>query len=83
MEKKKIDKVIEAFRHYINLKEEGMVTGSVSGNPGFSGSSNPTGPTAGFDPVMKFDCRSKIARRLPSPYRTDLIKKEREAKKTK
>jgi len=75
MEKKKIDKVIEAFRSYINLKEEGMVTGSVSGKPGFSGSADPKGPTAGFDPVMKFDGRSKIARRLPPPYRANLIKK--------
>jgi hypothetical protein len=82
MEKKKIDKVIEAFRNYINLKEEGMVTGSVSGKPGFSGSSDPKGPTAGFDPVMKFDGRGKIARRLPPQYRSDLIKK-RELKNNK
>jgi hypothetical protein len=74
MEKKKIDKVIEAFRNYINLKEEGMVTGSISGKPGFSGSADPKGPTAGFDPVMKFDGRGKIARRLPPLYRKDLIK---------
>lgn len=30
MEKKKIDKVIEAFRSYINLKEEGMVIGPTN-----------------------------------------------------
>lgn len=53
MEKKKIDRIIEAFRNYINLKEDGgMVTGSSSGNPGFSGTSDPKGPTAGFDPII-------------------------------
>lgn len=30
MEKKKIDRIIEAFRHYINLKEEGMVVGPTN-----------------------------------------------------
>jgi hypothetical protein len=35
MEKKKIDKIIEAFRHYRYLKEEGMVVGSgnIAGTP--------------------------------------------------
>ena len=45
MEKKKLDKIIEIIR-------EQMVTGSSAGSPGFSGSANPKGPTAGFDPVM-------------------------------
>ena len=80
MEKKKIDKVIEAFRNYINLKEEGMVTGSSSGNPGFGGSSDPKGPTAGFDPIIKFDGRSKVARRLPPLYRKDIIKRKQNNK---
>ena len=30
MEKKKIDRVIEAFRNYIHLKEEGMVMGPTN-----------------------------------------------------
>lgn len=30
MEKKKIDKVIETFRNYITLKEEGMVVGPTN-----------------------------------------------------
>jgi len=30
MEKKKIDKIIEVFRNYINLKEEGMVGGPTN-----------------------------------------------------
>jgi hypothetical protein len=44
---KKIDKIINYFR---NLKEEGPTMSS--GNGGFSGSSNPKGPTAGFDPIL-------------------------------
>ena len=80
MEKKKIDRVVEAFRNYINLKEEMMTTQSSPGTPGFSGSSSPVGPTAGFDPVTNLDGRSKIARRLPLPYRKDLIKKRKNNK---
>ncbi len=48
MEKKKIDRIIEAFRNYKNLKEEGMVVGTG----GFTGASDPKGPTAGFDPLL-------------------------------
>jgi hypothetical protein len=42
---KKIDKVIDYFR---NLREEGMVVGTG----GFTGSADPKGPVAGFDPLM-------------------------------
>jgi hypothetical protein len=46
MEKKKIDKIIEAFRHYRELKEEGMVASAV-------GPVNKTGPAiANFDPLL-------------------------------
>jgi len=65
MEKKKIDKVIEAFRNYINLKEEGMVTGSGSGSPGFGSDADPKGPTAGFDPVMGLQRRKGPQIKLP------------------
>ena len=34
MEKKKIDKIIEAFRHYRNLKEEGMIASGPTNNVG-------------------------------------------------
>ncbi len=37
-----------------------MVTGSTT-SPGFSGSANPKGPTAGFDPVMGLTRRKKYA----------------------
>lgn len=48
MEKKKIDIVIEAFRHYIRLKEEGGMVGNASGTQGAFGSESPSkGPTAG------------------------------------
>ena len=54
MEKKKIDWIISIIR-------EQMVTTSSSGAPGFSGSSDPKGPTAGFDPVMGMARRKKYA----------------------
>ena len=50
MEKNKIDWIISMIR-------EEMTTGSTAGAPGFSGSSDPKGPPAGFDPVMKFQRR--------------------------
>jgi hypothetical protein len=58
------------------LKEEMMTTQSSPGKPGFSEKSPAEGPTAGITPVIKFDGRSKIARRLPIPYKKDLIKKK-------
>jgi hypothetical protein len=57
MEKKKIDRIIEAFRNYRFLKEEGMVVGTG----GFTGSADPKGPTSGFDPVMGLTKRKKYA----------------------
>jgi hypothetical protein len=46
MEKKKIDRIIEAFRNYRNLKEDGMVASAV-------GPTNKTGPAiANFDPLL-------------------------------
>ena len=45
MEKKKLDWIISIIR-------EEMTTGSTSGAPGFSGSADPKGPVAGFDPMM-------------------------------
>jgi hypothetical protein len=61
-----IDKIISVFH---TLKEDGggaaaggMTTGSTAGAPGFSGSADPKGPVAGFDPVMGF------SRRKPPQY---------------
>lgn len=72
MEKKKLNWIIDIIR-------EQMVANAPGTSGGFSGSAEPKGPTAGFDPVMKFDGRSKIARRLPPPYRNDLIKKKKKS----
>jgi hypothetical protein len=71
MENKKIDRVIEAFRNYINLREEGVSTGSVAGAPGFSGAADPKGPSAGFDPLLGKRKKNGTVdfRRIPPSYR--------------
>jgi hypothetical protein len=69
-----IDKIISIVR---TLKENGMVVGAG----GFTGAADPKGPVAGYDPVMQFDGRSKMARRLPQPYKSDLIKKKKKKEK--
>lgn len=58
MEKKKLDWIIKIIR-------EQMVTGSTAGAPGFSGTSDPKGPTAGFDPVMGLKKRRGPQIKLP------------------
>jgi len=67
MEKKKIDKIIEAFRHYRNLKEEGMIVGSG----GFTSAADPKGPVAGFDPLMGKKKKNGTVdfRRILPPYK--------------
>ena len=66
MEKKKIDRIIEAFRHYRSLKEEGgMVANAPGSQGGFSGYSDSKGPTAGFDPVMGLKRRKGPQIKLP------------------
>lgn len=47
-----------------NLMEEGMVVGAG----GFTGSADPKGPVAGFDPLIKLDGRKKMMKRLPTEY---------------
>lgn len=45
MEKKKIDKIIEAFRHYRYLKEEGIIANNVgSGNIAGTPQADPGNP---------------------------------------
>jgi hypothetical protein len=52
-----IDKIISIIR---NLKEDGgMVANAPGAQGGFGGSSDPKGPTAGFDPVMGTQRRKK------------------------
>lgn len=68
MDNKKIDKVIDAFRNYIQLKE--MMSANVSGSSGgFSSSSDAKGPTAGFDPVMGMRRRKGPQIKLPPGQR--------------
>ena len=54
----KIDKVIEYFR---NLREESasptMNTGTPNSSAGFSSNADPSGPNAGFNPVIGFKRR--------------------------
>lgn len=64
MEKKKIDRIIEAVRNYIILKEEGMVANAPGSQGGFSGSSD-----AGFDPVMGLERRKGPQIKLPAGSR--------------
>jgi hypothetical protein len=66
------DHILEnSIRIIRNLMEESMVVGTG----GFTGSADPKGPVAGFDPVM--DGRSKIMRRLPPQYRKHLTSKKK------
>jgi hypothetical protein len=69
------DHILEnSIRIIRNLMEEGMVVGTG----GFTGSADPKGPVAGFDPLMKLDGRSKMMRRLPPQYRKSLTSKKKE-----
>lgn len=54
MEKKKINWIISLIR-------EQMVANAPGTSGGFSGSSNPKGPTAGFDSVMGLTKRKRYA----------------------
>jgi hypothetical protein len=68
------DHILEnSIRIIRNLMEEDMVVGTG----GFTGSADPKGPVAGFDPIMKLDGRSKVMRRLPPQYRKSLTSKKK------
>lgn len=76
-----LDKIIDIIR---NLREEAiptMNTASTAGKAGFGGSTQgfDPGPTAGYDKPL-FDGRSKIARRLPPPYKSALINSKKKRK---
>jgi len=80
MDKDKIDRIIDAFRsamyHEFSVNEEGMVANPPGGSGGFSGSSNPAGPTAGYDPVMKIDGRRKYVKKYIDQLMKKRAKKE-------
>ena len=83
MDKDKIDRIIDAFRsamyHEFSVNEEGMVANPPGGSGGFGGSSNPAGPTAGYDPVMKIDGRRKYVKK----YIDQLMKKRTKREENK
>jgi hypothetical protein len=72
----KVDKLISIIR--IIREEVAMSTASTAGKAGFGGSAQgfDPGPTAGYDKPL-FDGRSRVARRLPPPYRNALINLKR------
>jgi hypothetical protein len=56
------------LKHSIQLIRNLMEDGMVVGTGGFTGSADPKGPVAGFDPPIKLDRRTKIMKRLPIEY---------------
>jgi len=68
MDKDKIDRFVNAFRsamyNEFSVNEEGMVANPPGGSGGFSSSSNPAGPTAGYDPVMNMPMETRKALKL-------------------
>jgi hypothetical protein len=62
MDPKKLEKIISIIR-------EQMVSNVPGTQGGFSGSSDPKGPTAGFDPVMGFKRRKGPQIKLPAGSR--------------
>jgi hypothetical protein len=54
MDSKKLDKIISIIK-------EQMVANAPGGSGGFSGSADPKGPVAGFDPVIGLSRRKKYA----------------------
>jgi hypothetical protein len=76
----KVDKLISIIR---NIREEmAMTTASTAGKAGFGGNAQgfDPGPTAGYDKPL-FDGRSRVARRLPPPYKSALINNKKIEKK--
>jgi hypothetical protein len=59
MEKKKIDKIIEAFRHYRCLKEEGMISSGPTNNVGSGNIAGTPEADPGNPPVFR-NKRKKI-----------------------
>ena len=65
MKEDRLERICEMVR---SLKEEGGPTMSV-GAGGYTGSADPKGPVAGYDPVLgKVDRRNKKQRNYPKEY---------------
>ena len=63
------------LQNSIKIIKNLMETGMVVGTGGFTGSADPKGPVAGFDPPLKIDRRKKIMKRLPVEYSKYLKKR--------
>lgn len=78
----RLEKIIDIIHQ---LREDAamptMNTASTAGKAGFGGSSQgfDPGPTAGYDKPL-FDGRSRVARRLPPPYKSALINSKKKRK---
>ncbi len=60
-----LQKIISIIK---NIREDAPTMSS--GTTGFSGTSNATGPVAGYDPVLKFKKGNKLDyRKVPSEYK--------------
>ena len=68
MDHKKLDRIISIIR-------EQMVANAPGGSGGFSGSADPKGPVAGFDPVMGTARRKGPQIKLPPGSRKRWQKK--------
>ena len=65
MKEYRLERICEMVR---SLKEEGGPTMSV-GAGGYTGSADPKGPVAGYDPVLgKVDRRNKKQKNYPKAY---------------
>ena len=65
MKEDRLERICEMVR---SLKEEGGPTMSV-GAGGYTGSADPKGPVAGYDPVLtKVDRRNKKQKNYPKEY---------------
>ena len=65
MKEYRLERICEMVR---SLKEEGGPTMSV-GAGGYTGSADPKGPVAGYDPVLaKVDRRNKKQKNYPKEY---------------
>jgi len=66
--------ILQNAIHIIRSLQEDAPTMSA-GTGGFTGSADPKGPVAGYDPLM--DGRSKMMRKLPPLYRKQLSKSKK------
>lgn len=82
MKKDKYDRFLESFRK--KIAEEGMVANPPRGSGGFSASSDPKGPTAGYDVVPGYDPLMKVKPKKRKRYidrYIDQIRKDSKNKK--